>query len=997
MMTTLPKGTTSATKRRKAVSFTAAAEEQQQQEQQQSPTKARAQQRDRGSTASKEENERKGTSPKKQRRRIQSAEDLPKRDRKKKKKGKGKKKGSFLSETEMQHDSIEDSSPPRPKRSPSPKPERKGKEKEEREAVPPPAHEEEPLSRNDSSNTTWYNTDTDAEMSDSSDFEDEDEDSWESDELETTPQRDTLSPPEQDLRGIVGLVRGKGVKPVLCEVGGQNLNCCNLLLQGSSKLEEPIVEKKGQAKDLVTEGDNIPAAFNILLCPQHNPADVLELAADSNADMQRWLAFFRSLYTNEVGASLIQGFLWLHISSRKMRLSPGSWTGLTNISTLTDLAVETKWQWQRYYCICDSSRFEWFALSYVKVVPLHSVIQVQTSVIEPTRTIKFMARRNSKSAFIGWGDDVEKVLDPRYYRYKVSLIKANSKESFAFLTSSIEDMHAWSKAIVSHQREPETRRSGGGTTSNMPTLIEEKSPRPEKSAGETIVRTKYREFRHWRNVKVMKDDEDNEVLKIRSSCRQFRKKAEKNMASAQWRGQRSKSAGNLRANVNPPASPRLASRDDFQSHPAVSPASPRSPRMRDTSATGSGGTADTTTTSNKKYFVLSLDGGGSRCIIQTVILQRLVQVFPDLLCKFDLFAGVSGGSINAAMLATGMKPELMAEVQKFMAPAVFGKGKRQATLELKGLSLRRAKYSADPLLILGEELFQGQSLAQCSNRLLIVSFVLDNEKDGQGRMWEPRVYHNVPMKKCDEADQLPFAMKKRELEDTPLWDHCLASSAAPTYFKSHKKHVDGGVVSNTASSAAIACLMSDGAEQPVRAADLHILNIGTGRITQYLEGEDDDHDWGIIQWGPKLPGLLFAAHDSFGHQLSSTILGSRYHRLDPFLDRPLGMDDSSSLPALIHLAQTINLEDTIEWIRHHIYAEMKPTTVGGGGISSSGGGLSTRTSTSKTTTTTAKSSFKLPHASAATIPAGVGLNSPGARTSQTWDNAWFDAHSAGQS
>jgi hypothetical protein len=31
----------------------------------------------------------------------------------------------------------------------------------------------------------------------------------------------------------------------------------------------------------------------------------------------------------------------------------------------------------------------------------------------------------------------------------------------------------------------------------------------------------------------MKDDEDNEVLKIRSSCRQFRKKAEKNMASAQ--------------------------------------------------------------------------------------------------------------------------------------------------------------------------------------------------------------------------------------------------------------------------------------------------------------------------------------------------------------------------------------------------------------------------------------------------------------------------------
>lgn len=38
--------------------------------------------------------------------------------------------------------------------------------------------------------------------------------------------------------------------------------------QGSSKLEEPIIEKKGRAKDLITEGGNVPAAFNILLCPQ---------------------------------------------------------------------------------------------------------------------------------------------------------------------------------------------------------------------------------------------------------------------------------------------------------------------------------------------------------------------------------------------------------------------------------------------------------------------------------------------------------------------------------------------------------------------------------------------------------------------------------------------------------------------------------------------------------------------------------------------------------
>ncbi len=42
----------------------------------------------------------------------------------------------------------------------------------------------------------------------------------------------------------MGLVRGKGVKPVLCEVGGQNLNCCNLLLQVPDQPESKV--KLGQ-------------------------------------------------------------------------------------------------------------------------------------------------------------------------------------------------------------------------------------------------------------------------------------------------------------------------------------------------------------------------------------------------------------------------------------------------------------------------------------------------------------------------------------------------------------------------------------------------------------------------------------------------------------------------------------------------------------------------------------------------------------------------------
>lgn len=37
----------------------------------------------------------------------------------------------------------------------------------------------------------------------------------------------------------------------------------------------------------------------------------------------------------------------------------------------------------------------------------------------------------------------------------------------------------------------------------------------------------------------------------------------------------------------------------------------------------------------------------------TTLLTRLVETFPDLMDKVDLFAGVSAGSIVASCLATG--------------------------------------------------------------------------------------------------------------------------------------------------------------------------------------------------------------------------------------------------------------------------------------------------------------------------------------------------------
>jgi patatin-like phospholipase/acyl hydrolase len=59
---------------------------------------------------------------------------------------------------------------------------------------------------------------------------------------------------------------------------------------------------------------------------------------------------------------------------------------------------------------------------------------------------------------------------------------------------------------------------------------------------------------------------------------------------------------------------------------------------------------------SRSYKILSLDGGGVRGILTAVILQRLLEVFPDLIKDVDLIAGTSTGGLLALILAGGYSP-----------------------------------------------------------------------------------------------------------------------------------------------------------------------------------------------------------------------------------------------------------------------------------------------------------------------------------------------------
>ena len=75
--------------------------------------------------------------------------------------------------------------------------------------------------------------------------------------------------------------------------------------------------------------------------------------------------------------------------------------------------------------------------------------------------------------------------------------------------------------------------------------------------------------------------------------------------------------------------------------------------------------------------------------------------------------------------------------------------------------------------------------------VLIPSFQLDNQAPHAGqRQWKPKFFHNYPGPDSDGAELVV--------------DVAMRTSAAPIYFPTYQSYIDGGVVANDPSMAALA-------------------------------------------------------------------------------------------------------------------------------------------------------------------------------------------------
>jgi patatin-like phospholipase/acyl hydrolase len=302
-----------------------------------------------------------------------------------------------------------------------------------------------------------------------------------------------------------------------------------------------------------------------------------------------------------------------------------------------------------------------------------------------------------------------------------------------------------------------------------------------------------------------------------------------------------------------------------------------------------------------KMRILAIDGGGIRGVYTAVLIDRLRQEQPSLLEDCGLFAGTSTGGILALGLASGRSPAEMAQLYQTNGSKIFDDSWLDDLKDLGGLS--GAEYDNVELRKILTSEFGTSTLKSLSpKRVLVSAFDLDNnETDPKKRHWKAKFFHNFPGSDTDGSEKVV--------------DVAMYTSAAPTFFPSYEGYIDGGVVANNPSMAALAQVLDRRIGKPAQLEDVSLLSLGTGSSLKYISGQRND--WGYAQWVKPLIELILDGSVGVADYECRQILGDRYHRLAPVFDpgTAIKMDDYERIPELIELARQVDLSDTVKWLK----------------------------------------------------------------------------------
>lgn len=270
------------------------------------------------------------------------------------------------------------------------------------------------------------------------------------------------------------------------------------------------------------------------------------------------------------------------------------------------------------------------------------------------------------------------------------------------------------------------------------------------------------------------------------------------------------------------------------------------------------------------FKILSLDGGGIRGVMSARILQEIEQQIQQrkgqsLQEYFDLVAGTSTGALIAGAIISGMNSNQIIDIYQNEGLEIFPYQSRFSPKRLPLISkygLSAPKFSNEGLInVMKKYLVKNQVPIKIKDvvkpNILIVAY--DMSKD------EPWFFNN--------NNNNIFSQWYSNL---PLWEICVSSASAPTYFPPYElknqgessPHIDGGVAANNPTLAAVAYAIKLGH----KLEEISVLSIGTGETKKSYKFAEIA-DWGLSEWATRLFSVLMNGQARADYLVAEQILG----------------------------------------------------------------------------------------------------------------------------
>ncbi|MEB3343607.1 patatin-like phospholipase family protein [Okeania sp.] len=317
------------------------------------------------------------------------------------------------------------------------------------------------------------------------------------------------------------------------------------------------------------------------------------------------------------------------------------------------------------------------------------------------------------------------------------------------------------------------------------------------------------------------------------------------------------------------------------------------------------------------FKILSLDGGGVRGVMAARILQQIEQQIQgskgqSLQEYFDLVAGTSTGSLIAAGIVSGMNVNQIIDLYKKETQEIFP---YQSRWSPKRLPLIR-KYG------LSAPKFSNQGLINVIKKFTVKNQVPIKIKD----VVKPNILivaYNM------YQDDPSFFVNQDSLwySDIPLWEICVSSASAPTYFPPYElkiqdksyPYIDGGVAANNPTLAAVGYAIKLGH----KLEEISVISIGTGETTNAYKFEQVV-DWGLSEWAIPMFSLILNGQAGADNLVAEQILGisnaKGYLRLQFKLtgnNNPIDDATEKNIQRLISISESFLNEEKVNYTENY--------------------------------------------------------------------------------